>query len=408
MDNGHEIMNGGCVVHVGQIGKAEDIGFSAALFTNTMAAVAADVDTTAHILQPTVTHVNNCQFQTWFNFPGAKKCTFRSIVIPIPENVVKYLHEDGVILPVVPEGVSLHPHDPRFVKEKEQDDSDWDDYGVEDAEDEELTKKWCFPEFERKVQAGIEKLGGKVFVKTNWSAPRDAVWVSGTLECRSFGEIFTLLKSSDFVSFDLEHAYDECSAEGGRSPNVQPESLVLVLRKWCNLHPAQEFRCFVKDRQLIGTSQRDPTQFYEFLPSMTASTYNTLVSTFFENTVKGMFPEKHFCFDIYIDRKHRVWLVDFNVFGAATDALLFCWKELVDVETVRRNEVTGDEEVCLVANDFRVLESEGGVKSTSLTMHKVPTDVVNNPTSFLEQFVESWRKGEFNHEDSGGEEGPAI
>jgi len=35
-----------------------------------------------------------------------------------------------------------------------------------------------------------------------------------------------------------------------------------VLRKWCNLRPERGFRCFVKDRQLVGLSQRDCTVHY--------------------------------------------------------------------------------------------------------------------------------------------------
>ena len=33
--------------------------------------------------------------------------------------------------------------------------------------------------------------------------------------------------------------------------------------------------------------------------------------------------------DVYIDRKDRVFIVDFNVFGGDTDPMLFSWKELV-------------------------------------------------------------------------------
>jgi len=35
--------------------------------------------------------------------------------------------------------------------------------------------------------------------------------------------------------------------------------------------------------------------------------------------------------DIYIDKKKRVWLVDFNLFGPPTDSLLFSWGELLQL-----------------------------------------------------------------------------
>lgn len=31
--------------------------------------------------------------------------------------------------------------------------------------------------------------------------------------------------------------------------------------------------------------------------------------------------------DVYVDKRGRVWLVDFNVFAPVTDALLFSWAD---------------------------------------------------------------------------------
>ena len=33
-------------------------------------------------------------------------------------------------------------------------------------------------------------------------------------------------------------------------------------------------------------------------------------------------------FDVYVDRKYRVWLVDFGAYGGDTSPLLFTWEEL--------------------------------------------------------------------------------
>ena len=367
-----------------------------------MAAVVAGAsDSTASpTIKPTRKQVDNCQFTSWFNLQGLKKVTFRSITIPIPEDFVVYLNEDGVILPKVPEGTSVSPFDPRYVRETNADDWAEESYDESEDEGEAAATAKHFPEFEAKIVKAIEKLGGKVFVKTNWSSPKDAVWVSGTLKCQSAGEIFLLLKSSDFVSFDLEHAYDECceeSTEGEiiRNASKRPEQFFLVLRKWCNLFPSQEFRCFVKDRQLIATSQRDPTKFYNFLPS-SVSTYSPLISEFFETSIKPAFLDNNFSFDVYIDRKHRVWLQDFNVFSRATDALLFSWAELLAVDT---------KEADAVANEFRVIKEPSGVKSSQLAAHKVPADVVNDPNNFIKEFVESCRNGTLTVQSGGSAEG---
>lgn len=100
-----------------------------------------------------------------------------------------------------------------------------------------------FPELEAEMREAIAELGGAVFPKLNWSAPKvrlplrlsplarafasgphycapppspppaahsaqDATWISttGTLKCDSPSEVFVLLKSSDFVVHDLAHA----------------------------------------------------------------------------------------------------------------------------------------------------------------------------------------------------------
>jgi len=91
-----------------------------------------------------------------------------------------------------------------------------------------------FPEFNVKVQEAINVLGGCVFPKLNWSAPRvsrfdsqlfiihmnvqyshfsisfclpsqDANWIAlnSSLQCQSLSDIFLLFKSSDFITHDL-------------------------------------------------------------------------------------------------------------------------------------------------------------------------------------------------------------
>lgn len=42
-------------------------------------------------------HVMNCQFGQWY--PLFKHCTPRSVVVELPEDVVRYLQRDGVVLP---------------------------------------------------------------------------------------------------------------------------------------------------------------------------------------------------------------------------------------------------------------------------------------------------------------------
>lgn len=101
------------------------------------------------------------------------------------------------------------------------------------------------------------------------------------LKCQNPADIYLLLKSSDFISHDLDHAFDECvdfdpSALSSTSADTldvsnlslndsseatatatsrrkrRPYSFELVLKKWFDMPKSQEWRCFVRDRQLIG------------------------------------------------------------------------------------------------------------------------------------------------------------
>lgn len=85
-----------------------------------------------------------------------------------------------------------------------------------------------FPDLEVKIAKGIQQLGGNVFPKLNWSAPRDASWIAntGTLKCNIPGEIFLLLKASDFVTHDLTAAFECCPpplADGDLSASESTE-----------------------------------------------------------------------------------------------------------------------------------------------------------------------------------------
>ena len=94
------------------------------------------------------------------------------------------------------------------------------------------------------------------------------------MECRTAGDVFLLLKGSDFVLHDILHALDDIDITfAEKDDNVssspplptQPSSLIdfeIVLRKWCNLYLSSEYRCFISNHELIGISQRDSTQYY--------------------------------------------------------------------------------------------------------------------------------------------------
>lgn len=63
--------------------------------------------------------------------------------------------------------------------------------------------------------------------------------------------MYLLLKSSDFVAHDTdpEQVYEHAADQGGEGWKME-----LVLKKWYDMNPSREFRCFVRDEVLLGMS----------------------------------------------------------------------------------------------------------------------------------------------------------
>ena len=116
--------------------------------------------------------------------------------------------------------------------------------------------------------------------------------LGGTLKCSSPSDIFLLLKSSDFIAHDLSHAFDSCSVHDGEIdiPAEQPQQFDLILRKWYDLHPSMEFRCFVRNRELVGICQRDYRNYYSFLFEL-QDILEEKICDFFEDSIQGKFPD---------------------------------------------------------------------------------------------------------------------
>lgn len=162
---------------------------------------------------------------------------------------------------------------------------------------------------------------------------------ANTMECRAPNEIYLLLKSSDFITHDLEHAFDDTVASPNSSPTQDTIPYHLVLRKavgqW---NPSVEFRCFVRGRRLLCMCQRDLNHF-DFLFNMSGR-LRSLIQEFFDVRLRDTFPDENFVFDVYVPSPHdRVWLVDVNPWAPRTDPLLFSWMEILNMPEPRNPEV---------------------------------------------------------------------
>ncbi|KAI9116642.1 hypothetical protein K1719_012300 [Acacia pycnantha] len=315
-----------------------------------------------------VEQVNQCQIQEWY--PKFKSVSIKTIIHQLPESFVDYLLDDSgpFLLPVSVSNEDAFPNRIHNAEEEE-------DYQVSEGsgdEAEETSPPPSFPELELKVKESIESLGGAVFPKLNWSAPKDTAWISstGTLRCTTFSEIALLLRSSDSLVHDLCHAYDSSDDKS----SSRPQNFFLALRKWYpSLRPDMEFRCFVRGKKLIGISQREVTTFYPALLEE-KNDLLLLMQGFFNNKVRDVFESENYTFDVYITIDERIKILDFNPWGGFTLPLLFAWDEL--------DQILDDED----GVEFRIIEDRCGVRPGLKTA--VPYDYLDtSPGSGWDQFL---------------------
>ena len=238
-------------------------------------------------LEATEEELLACQLSSWFPtfrhlpptdlYQKRSNVTIKSKIISnLPDDFIEFLLSDGIRLPQgatilsscapneappksnVKKNSSDTNHDNNDVKNDEGDDENsvnWDE-----ESDEEESSQYSFPELNQQLTEAIAALGGSVIPKLNWSAPKDATWVNeGTLKCCTPGDIYLLVKSSDFCMHDLQvyknlkmsTAQPEVSEN---TDSIRDEAdkvkLELVLRKWCTFYPSMEFRCFVRKDEL--------------------------------------------------------------------------------------------------------------------------------------------------------------
>lgn len=82
-------------------------------------------------------------------------------------------------------------------------------------------------------------------------------------------DVYQLLKASSICKEDLSR--------------VDQEGIYhLVIKKWKDIHPGTEFRCFVKNRNLIAISPRDWPQYHEHFKTQKQDIIKDIVSLFKE------------------------------------------------------------------------------------------------------------------------------
>lgn len=352
-----------------------------------------------------VTDLELCSIDAWY--PALRHVSIKTTVIPIDDAFMQYLLQDGCFVPAdgdhddeddndawLSGGGDTSSVDAQVFqtqgasgsgRDAELKDSDDDDDDCGDS------TQPRFPEVEAAIAKAIERHGGAVFPKLNWSAPKDAAWVlGGSLKCTSPRDVLLLLKSSDHIAHDLSEAHLSGSATSDKSteptagrqsaayepaapPHATPSSSVpqasssctgfkwvLALRRWCNLRPSSEFRCFScnSGRTLVAACQRDRFSHYPHLegerPRLLAL-LDAFAREHLGSQVRNLrcplsLPSR-VVWDAYIDVEGRVFLVDVAPFDEMTDPILFEWAHLRTIAD--RLEAKGSEETDMGTSEQR-------------------------------------------------------
>lgn len=159
--------------------------------------------------------------------------------------------------------------------------------------------------------------------------------------CKDITDIYQLLKASGTCKenlacyglpiFTTNTSDSENNAAGEQSGQLSAATnQYLIFKKWHDIHPGTEFRCFVRNRQLIGISPRDWPQYHDYICTQRINIVSDIVSIFKEH-IKPKFPLFDYVFDVVRDLKDRVFLLDFSPFNEKyTESLAFEWPELLN------------------------------------------------------------------------------
>ncbi|CAO1604159.1 hypothetical protein XANCAGTX0491_007724 [Xanthoria calcicola] len=353
-----------------------------------------------------------------------RSITPKARLIPLTAPFLAYLRSDGIIVPP-------DEDDPNIDFSSTDTDSGIfsststptaSDSDSDTEPDNDPSTQW--PDLHQKIKSTIAELGGNVVPKLNWSAPKDATFMNATnsMECQSANDVYCLLKSSDFVTHDLEQVFDDCAPISPQSNNEATIPYHLILRKTIPaLVPSLEFRCFVRSRSLLCMCQRD-LNYYTFLPDLVPTLW-PLIQKFFDDKLKQTFEDENFVFDVYIPPPHqRVWLIDINPWAPRTDPLIFSWLEILEMpgppaasgssqasngilnEDSHRDVTEGEENdeddgKDIFTPEFRLVNRDDpeayAFNTPRYSAHKMPKDVVDasgGGEAGLREFMGRWRE----------------
>ena len=370
------------------------------------------IDYKKKYLQVTCEQKLNCAFDKWYK--KFRKQTIKSRIIPINQTFIDYLKQDGLKLPpqlqnemddcyeLDSDNDSDYENDENWKNDK----NDGDSKSNPDEKNENDKNKLDYTQLDElftKIKEKIRVLKDSVMPKLNWSSPKDAKWINmETLKCETITQILLLLKSSQFIQHDLYYPFHGCCDYAAKQENDDNKNneiefeYKLILRKYSNLHSNREFRVFVYNHKILAITQRNDDDYFDELQlEMARDKLSECIVEFYKSYVENEFLNDKYVLDVYIDKKFKVYIIDFNPFYEFTDCgAMLNWIDICKlIEKKEGKNGDGDDEQ---KKEDKILfgyidsEDTAKIKFNSNTQYRYPSDAVDlTDAKHINEFVES-------------------
>jgi hypothetical protein len=186
---------------------------------------------------------------------------------------------------------------------------------------------------EAKINKEASVFPNGFFVRLGSRSPKDS-WTGDRegFKCHDGAKALRLLLDSP------ERVYDDVALAVAHDYKPQ-----IWLREWIDIPEWAEFRCFMKDRKLIGISKYDylKEQRYDEIVEIVenADSIRWAIEKFFSDQFLPRIHLDSVVFDIWVKLRARgneqqweVRLLEINPFGVFTDPCLFSWKDGGDMD----------------------------------------------------------------------------
>lgn len=182
------------------------------------------------------------------------------------------------------------------------------------------------------LDTSIQRVGGKAFVRLGSRSPKDC-WLP-----REEGDIRKGLVRNGEQAFRRLTANSERLYEDLQTALAMGYEPWIWVRKWVEIAPWQEFRCFMRDREMVAISQYD---YYQGKMDELAENIGPIEAAIKEFFQRSFLPAIHLdsvVFDVIAapgEGGFTVSLVEINPYSMLTDPCLFSWSEIENLQELR-------------------------------------------------------------------------